>query len=90
MYDLESLLHKVSVVVIARLCHQQNDISIQKYLNEKKHGMADCLCYEFIRFYCCYVSDADRTHQRKHVIDCMYVDGKITQVVSRLTFGSRT
>jgi hypothetical protein len=52
--------------------------------------MADCLCYEFIRFYCCYVSDADRTHQRKHVIDCMYVDGKITQVVSRLTFGSRT
>jgi hypothetical protein len=75
MNDLKSLLHEVSVVVIARLCHKQDDISIQKYLNKKKHGMADGLCDEFIGFHCCYVSDADRTHKRKHVIDRVYVDG---------------
>lgn len=75
MNDLKSLLHEVSVVLIAGLCHEQDDISIQKNLNKKKKGMGDGLCEPFIWFHCCYVSDADSTHKRKHVIDRVYVDG---------------
>jgi len=75
MNDLISLLHEVSVVLIARLCHEQDDISINKNLDKKKHSMGEGLCDPFIGFHCCYVSDANSTHKRKHVIDRMYVDG---------------